>query len=566
MDGDSSSPVNPDTMSMTQDVSVTATFEQSEFDLLLLIQTIYSCRRCKVKRQWTITGMLVWVVVFALVVRFGQAKGPGPQEQTQTSFQGPALHNQGLGVASAKRGHNKAQSEAANLVSGRHPFEGESMTGRPTGLFSYQGQLLQDGSPVNSTTAITFSLYTTSTESSAWWQEVQTVDVEHGLFNVMLGAVNPLDDLAFMFQSQIWLEIQPQGAAAPLTPRQPLGAVGYAMNLMPGATLVDENVGGLYGATFYVESDEHAAIHGRSHSDDAVSGRSYYTGTAGVRGQAYGPEGVGVYGYASTDSAHGVVGVQAGYDRVDDGGSFWAPGGFFGGRNGIIGSTKQNSGHGVIGLSMSSAGVGNGVYARSANYDAVYARTDRDDHNYGLYTLDNIYSLNYNLAGAVMHVVQNGGKQALEPGDVVIFSGMAAPLEAGGPPVVQVARATEANSTAVAGVVYSRFNIRVATKAEQSNSQGSGAYREVTPLGPVQPGEHLLLVVQGPAQVKASALAGAIQPGDLMSSAGEIGYAAQAAEISIEGVKTAMPGAIFGKALEALETGQKLIYVFVTLQ
>jgi hypothetical protein len=51
----------------------------------------------------------------------------------------------------------------------------------------------------------------------------------------------------------------------------------------------------------------------------------------------------------------------------------------------------------------------------------------------------------------------------------------------------------------------------------------------MTVEGPVPPGEYLLLVVPGPAQVKASALSGAIQPGTLLSSSGEAGYAAEAA-------------------------------------
>jgi len=197
----------------------------------------------------------------------------------------------------------------------------------------------------------------------------------------------------------------------------------------------------------------------------------------------------------------------------------------------------------------------------------VHGQTDRADNNYGLQTPDNLYSLNYHLMGAVMHVVQNGGSEALEPGDVVVFSGVAAPLEAGGPPVVQVARATSANSTAVAGVVYSRFTIKAVTgEPEQQDGQGSRAGLEITPQGPVSPGEYLLLVVQGPALVKASAVANAIQPGDLLSSAGEAGYAAKAAEVSIEGVWTAMPGTVFGKALEPLDKERGLIYVFVTLQ
>jgi hypothetical protein len=89
---------------------------------------------------------------------------------------------------------------------------------------------------------------------------------------------------------------------------------------------------------------------------------------------------------------------------------------------------------------------------------------------------------------------------------------------------------------------------------------------DVTPEGVVAPGDYLLVVVQGPAQVKASALAGSLQPGDLLSSAGQAGYAAKATEVALGGVETAMPGTILGKVLEALDEGEALIYIFVTLQ
>jgi hypothetical protein len=77
---------------------------------------------------------------------------------------------------------------------------------------------------------------------------------------------------------------------------------------------------------------------------------------------------------------------------------------------------------------------------------------------------------------------------------------------------------------------------------------------------------YLLLVIQGPAQVKTSALSGAIRPGDLLSSAAGAGYAARAAEVEVGGTKLALPGTVFGKALEALDAGQELTWVFVTLQ
>ena len=74
-----------------------------------------------------------------------------------------------------------------------------------------------------------------------------------------------------------------------------------------------------------------------------------------------------------------------------------------------------------------------GVWGQSDTYRGVTGRTSRVDNNYGLYTPDNLYSLNINLTGAIMHVVQNGGKEALEPGDVAVFSGLSAPMEPGGP-------------------------------------------------------------------------------------------------------------------------------------
>jgi len=220
----------------------------------------------------------------------------------------------------------------------------------------------------------------------------------------------------------------------------------------------------------------------------------------------------------------------------------------------ILGECED--GYGVYGSSASWYGVtGTSVSGRG-----VQGVTNRVDNNYGLYTADNIYSLNYHSAGAMMQVVQNAGKEALEPGDVAAFSGIGAPLEVDGPPVIQVVSANAANSTAIAGVVYSRYNI------EALSADPEKVGDDITPDGAAAPGEYLLMVVQGPAQVKASALAGPLQAGDLLSSAAQAGYAAKAAQVSLDGVETAMPGTILGKVLEPLAEGEALIYIFVTLQ
>jgi hypothetical protein len=188
------------------------------------------------------------------------------------------------------------------------------------------------------------------------------------------------------------------------------------------------------------------------------------------------------------------------------------------------------------------------MYGNSMESYGIYGVTGSASNNYGVYTPDNLYSLNYHLKGAIMQVVLNGGDTPLEVGDVVVFSGISQPDSADGEPVIEVSKATAANSAAVAGVVFSRY--------ENDN----------TVEGAAQPGEYLLVVVQGPARVKVSAGSGSIQPGDLLSSAGDAGYAARAAQVEIQGASTTIPGTILGKALETLDSGTGWIYIFVTLK
>jgi hypothetical protein len=183
-----------------------------------------------------------------------------------------------------------------------------------------------------------------------------------------------------------------------------------------------------------------------------------------------------------------------------------------------------------------------------------------------LYTADNLYSLNFHTLGARMQIVQNGGSQPLEPGDLVVFHGITDPLEAGGSPIIQVALASDANSTAVAGVVYAWYDLQALTAERTVAGPTSPLPSEITAERAAQPGEHLLIVVQGPARVKAGALNGAIQPGDLLAASGEPGLAGRASEITLDSVALALPGTVFAKALEALAEGQGYIYVFVTLQ
>lgn len=224
---------------------------------------------------------------------------------------------------------------------------------------------------------------------------------------------------------------------------------------------------------------------------------------------------------------------------------------------GIVGASRSPDGYG--GYYYNNGG-GTGLYGSSTNGYGIHGSTDNASNNYGLYTSDNLYSLNYHTTGAIMQIVQNAATTSLETGDVVAFSGIGAPLKGTDQPVIQVVAAESANSTAVAGVVYGRFNIETLSVGSEKTSPA------MTPEGPVAPGEYMLVVVHGPAQAKASTFTGALQPGDLLSSASQSGYAAKAAEVTLSGVQVTVPGTVLGKVLEPLAEGEALIYIFVTLQ
>jgi hypothetical protein len=492
------------------------------------------------------------------------------------------------------------------------------------GKVNYQGRLTDPGgAPLSGTFPMRFQVYNDPAVGTLLWDSnVVNVDVDHGLFNVAL-SVDPTD-----FDGQgLWLRIYVDGEW--LSPRQELLPVPYALSLRPGARIVGDipngwgievfQLSGLAtGGAVRATSATGTAVHGYStngfgvagysqdsygvygydggsqqargyggyfHSDNGVGvyGNSNATSTTtnqyapGVYGRS--ANGIGVYGKGAMSGVRGESSTNSGvYGRTDSGDANYAAGvwGYAGGSLGIgIRGYRDGLGAGVMGTtygpSSGSGVVGDsesfvGVWAESSTDYGVHAQTGAASNNYGVYTPDNIWSLNYHLAGAIMHLAQNGGSEPLEPGDAVVFSGAAAPLEEGGPPVIQVDRTAAANNAAVAGVVYSRFNVKAVTEERQAMGQDSEAGLEVTLEGPVPPGEYLLLVIQGPALVRASTSGGAIQPGDLVSSAGQAGYAAKAAEVTVEGVQMAAPGIVFGKALESLDADRGLIWVFVTLQ
>ena len=94
--------------------------------------------------------------------------------------------------------------------------------------FNYQGVLTEsDGTIVSDGDYnMTFKIYDDPAVGSALWEETNSVHVTKGIFNAILGAVNPLD---LPFDEQYWLGISVAGGEE-LSPRVALTAVAYSLN------------------------------------------------------------------------------------------------------------------------------------------------------------------------------------------------------------------------------------------------------------------------------------------------------------------------------------------------
>lgn len=100
---------------------------------------------------------------------------------------------------------------------------------------NYQGRLTSSrGGPIDGNRTMTFRLFQSETGGSAIWSESHSnVPVTNGLFNVVLGSNNALDESEF--HRPLWLEIVVAGQT--LSARQPLYGAPYAFSLVPGAVI-----------------------------------------------------------------------------------------------------------------------------------------------------------------------------------------------------------------------------------------------------------------------------------------------------------------------------------------
>ena len=174
----------------------------------------------------------------------------------------------------------------------------------------------------------------------------------------------------------------------------------------------------------------------------------YFSGCYGVMGIATCSSGKGVYGYASTSYGEGVRGTTGGQ-----------------GGDGLTGTASSSYGYGVDTYASGYGGVGIRAYAggtggwagvfSSGNYRGIYA--NGKSGYYDGYFPDMIYAGGTVVSGfGLASVVLNDGSEALEPGDLVAFTGFIASDGSSGP-TMGVTKVNGANSGAIIGVVQSAY-------------------------------------------------------------------------------------------------------------
>lgn len=188
--------------------------------------------------------------------------------------------------------------------------------------FTYQGQLKQNGNPVNGKCDFQFGLFDAAGHGNqvGATQTVLDVTVTNGLFTVQLNSANEFGNNAFTGEAR-WLLIYvrcPAGSGdyTYLTPRQPVTAAPYALGLRAGTVISGtayQNLKVMSNApTGYIPAavtgemltaKDGVGVYG-SHENTAAD-----AGGAGVWGRTWSPQGAGIEG-TGINGAYGVKGTS----------------------------------------------------------------------------------------------------------------------------------------------------------------------------------------------------------------------------------------------------------------
>jgi len=126
---------------------------------------------------------------------------------------------------------------------------------------TYQGYLTDpQGTPIDESISIVFSIYSQASEGTALWTETHTVAVTDGVFSSTLGKGNTI---ALPFDTPYYLGIK-VGSDNEMTPRQALTSVAYAFRALEADSVTDNAV-----TTTIISNN---AVTTEKVADDAITG------------------------------------------------------------------------------------------------------------------------------------------------------------------------------------------------------------------------------------------------------------------------------------------------------
>ncbi len=228
--------------------------------------------------------------------------------------------------------------------------------------FTYQGFVAENGSPVNGTADLSFSLWSDPVSTLAASrlgnpQTIQGVAIDRGRFTVELNASGQFSANAFTGDAR-WLEVSINGV--PQLPRTMILAAPYAQR-----ALISNSLRLPFSASLAIPSGHAFRI-----ATDAGSGNGSIMGAAGspISTNVSSLEPTGVRG--DSFNGTGVLGVSAGPSRVGVAGVNDSPSGI-----GVFGTSKGASGVGVSGEASSVFGVGVRGRATSVGGAGVLAQS-----------------------------------------------------------------------------------------------------------------------------------------------------------------------------------------------
>jgi hypothetical protein len=397
--------------------------------------------------------------------------------------------------------------------------------------FTFQGQLRDNGSPVNDSCDVQASLWAAASGGPqvGSTQMVNNVAVQDGRFTITLNANNEFGADAFTGQAR-WLEIAVRclassGSYATLQPRQPLTAAPYAQSLLPGA-VISGSVGAPTNAMLSLSNFDANGV-GLRIPDSSLDG--IFVDRAGRDGIFIG----------STQRAG--VWIDA---AQEDGIFICATGNQTGcfpyaAKNGIEIDHPQD--HGIF---IGVAGM-NGVDVAGNNLAGYF---------YGAVQITG------GCTGCLLaNFAINVGQTSLEVGDVVVLTGSRTSQVDSVPVLMEVTGAE--GQGAVVGVVIGRAE-EVAVKDPRPNELG----RQLIPReGAAQPGDFVTIATYGLALVRVNSLDEQISVGQRLT-AGENGRARTLQTVEVNGVTLNEAAPVLGIALESGDTdGDGLVWVLVNL-